>query len=390
MADRRMFQRRCLSRPRARGRLLIAAAGVVAGSGLVIAESARGGGITEPQPLNGAPLSGLTQDQLDDFNFGRERFNRTLLIEEGRGPIYNKQSCGNCHASPLGGSGSQKVTRFGASTKGGGFDPLTEFGGSLLQQAADDPDCQEVIPPEADIIEFRVTVGMMGYGLVEAIPDADILANEGGPAGGHAHRTNPFEDPNADPIRVGRFGWKAQVATVLTFSADASLNEMGLTNRYIVVENDPNGELPPDLEDCDTVPEKPYEDNFVLGNGVDKQFIDVVTDFQRFMAAPPQTPRSGMTGETIFTNIGCGNCHLAQYMTPNDPKLEAAIRNKIIRPYSDFLLHDMGDAGDPIVQGEALQGEVKTPPLWGVSTRPRLLHNGSANDFTFEGRFESA
>ncbi|MHC4416087.1 MAG: di-heme oxidoredictase family protein [Planctomycetota bacterium] len=367
-------------------RVLTATTWAVIGSALLIAEPARSGGVTA-QPKIGEPLLGLTSEQLDRFLLGRAAYGRTLPEDQGLGPIFNKESCGNCHNNPLGGPGTQKVTRFGA-TGPDGFDPLEEYGGSLFQQAAIDPDCAEELPPPeiADVVEFRVTKGMLGYGLVEAIVDEDILAHEGGPGRGHAHRVNPFEDPDADPIRVGRFGWKAQLPTVLSFSADAALNEMGLTNRFISQENDPNGDFPPDLEDCDPVPDAPYEDNLSMGNGVDKEFIDVVTDFQRLLAPPPQTPRSGMAGETIFLNVGCGDCHVPQYSTRDDPALEDAIRNKVIRPYSDFLLHDMGAVGDPIVQGQALAGEVKTPPLWGIRKRPRLLHDGDANDFTFSGR----
>jgi hypothetical protein len=173
---------------------------------------------------------------------------------------------------------------------------------------------------------------------------------------------------------VGRFGWKAQVPTLLTFSADASLNEMGLTNRFLPNENDPNGINPPSLKDCDFVDDP--EDSIAMGNGVDREFIDVVTDFQRFMTQPPQTPKSGMAGEPIFNSIGCAECHHKTYTTSNDPSLETAIRNKVINPYSDFLLHDMGLGGDGIPQGSAGANELKTPPLWGLKQRPATWHDG--------------
>ena len=162
-----------------------------------------------------------------------------------------------------------------------------------------------------------------------------------------AHMVAALEDPMGAPLRVGRFGWKSQVATVLTFSADAALNEMGLTNRFLMDDNDPNGIDPPVLMDCDTVldPEDTPD-----GQGFD--FVDRVTHFQRFLAQPPQTPRSGMTGEGTFDSIGCADCHHTQFTTADDPSLEDALRDQTIQPYSDFLLHNMGTLGDGIVQGD--------------------------------------
>src|SRR5690606_1583781 len=161
------------------------------------------------------------------------------------------------------------------------------------------------------------------------------------------------EDEPGAPLRAGRFGWKAQVATVLTFSADAAQNEMGLSNRFLPFDNAPNGDLDL-LALCDTVPEP--ED------GPDEEglhFIDRITDFQRYIAPPPQTPKSGMTGEAIFISIGCAKCHIPEWTTRNDGDLEDAIRGKTIKPYSDFLLHDMGELGDGIVQGDAMELEMR-------------------------------
>lgn len=365
----------------------IAAAGVVALSG-VSASAHAGGDVIIPQPASGDPLLELTQDELDRFWSGRDAFNHTLTEAEGLGPVFNKESCGNCHASPIGGPGSQTVIRFGAFDKKGGFDPMEDWGGSLLQQSAISEECAEEVPDSAGVTAERVTPGALGYGLIEAIPDADILALESGGPGvsGKAHMVEPFEFPGEQ--RVGRFGWKAQVATVLTFSADASLNEMGLTNRFLQEENDPNGIFPPELEDCDTVPDP--EDHPGLGGTEGVEFIDTVTDFQRFVAAPPQTPKSGMTGEAVFNNIGCNQCHTAQFTTADDPGLEDALRNKVIRPYSDFLLHDMGQAADFIPQGAASAQEIRTPPLWGLRFRDPIWHDGRFAGGSFEQRITDA
>lgn len=340
------------------------------------------------QPKMGAPLSGLTPAQLDRFIEGQTKFNTALTIAEGLGPVFNETSCGACHSTPIGGSGAMVVTRFGFfDDKNEIFDPLDEKGGSLLQVQGINGTCIEVVPPEANVTAHRLTTSTLGFGLIEAIPDADIQANEAvGPGiSGKAHMVEAFEDPPLSPLRVGRFGWKSQVATVLTFSADASLNEMGLTNRFILTENDPNGDDPPTLGECDTVAD-PEDGPDING----QHFIDHVTHFQRFLAAPPQTPKSGMTGESIFNAIGCDDCHIPLFMTSNDGGLEDAIRNKPVRAYSDFLLHDMGTLGDGIEQGMASVRELRTTPLWGLRMRDPLIHDARVTGGTFASRVTAA
>ena len=326
----------------------------VVGTSMVMVQPALADGPILAQPAAGQPLHGLSPAQLDRFFVGQARFTQILSVEDGLGPIWNQDSCGSCHNNPVGGTGNVTVTR-GGHLMGGVFDPLADLGGSLFQQEANDEECAEVVPPEANVIALRVTNSVLAFGLIEAIPDQAFLDLEAFPPNpmtpGEAHMVGAFEDPPKSPLRVGRFGWKAQVATVLTFSADAANNEMGLTNRFLPDDQDPNGIFPPSLRECDEVPDRPYEDNFSLGNGIDLEFIDVVTDFQRFLAPYPQTPRSGMTGETIFMNIGCGDCHVPSFTTADDPELESFLRNKVVKPYGDFLLHDVGSLGD-LVDGD--------------------------------------
>jgi hypothetical protein len=342
------------------------------------------------QPKMGQPLLGLTAAELDRFLLGREAFDGQLNVAEGLGPIFNQNSCGACHNTPLGGSGTIKVTRFGFNDdKGGGFDSLEHLGGSLRQAEAIMPQCAEIVPPEANVVAERVTNSTLGFGLVEAIADADITANATSPPAGVSgvvHMVDELANPGT--LRVGRFGWKSQVATLLDFSADASLNEMGLTNRILGTENDPNGVNAPSLgapDDCDTVPD-PEDGPDAFGF----DFIDRVTDFQRFLAPPPQTPRSGMTGEALFTSIGCANCHVATFHTKDEPSLEDAIRDKPLHPYSDFLLHDMGLSADFIEQGGASGREIRTAPLWGLRVRDPLWHDGRVAGGTFVTRVTDA
>lgn len=353
-----------------------AAAGI---AGLALA------GTIAPQPKAGAPLPDLTAGELARFEAGAIAFQRVFEVGEGLGPIFNKSACSSCHANPLGGWGSITVTRFGHLDKDE-FDPLDYLGGSLHQVAAISSECTEFIPDNkiANVVTDRVTNSSMAFGLVEAIPDSDILANEdpfdmnGDGIRGRAHIVELLEDPGTK--KVGRFGWKAQVATVLTFSGDAAANEMGITNRLVPDENAPNGDMDL-LAICDQVADP--EDG---PDGEGFHFIDRVTDFQRFLGVPPQTPKSGMSGEAIFASIGCTKCHVPSWSTPDDPALESALRNKTFRPYSDFLLHDMGLLGDGIVQGTAGPNEFRTPTLWNLRTRDPMLHDGRVGGGTFADR----
>ena len=348
----------------------------------MVVDSAVAGGIVA-QPRSGDPLLGLTPDQLDRFFIGKESYLRVFTVEEGLGPIFNQDSCGSCHSNPVGGTGVVTVTRAGFIDKRGNFDPLTELGGSLFQQESITEDCAEVVPDEANSVTLRATNGMMGYGLVEAIPDGDIEAladpddadRDG--ISGRVHIVGAVED---ELEHVGRFGWKAHAATMMTFSAGASLNEIGITNPFKPVDNDPNGINPPELADCDDVadPEEDFD------------FIAELTDFQRFITAPPQTPKSGMTGEALFMSIGCGDCHVRAFTTADDPNLEDALRNKLVVPYSDFLLHDMGELGDLVVQGGAEGTEFRTTPMMGLRTRDPIIHDARVAGFFFSDRIEIA
>ncbi|MBL9147152.1 MAG: hypothetical protein JNM94_00515 [Phycisphaerae bacterium] len=360
---------------------------LAAGLSGMVSSALMAGGVPALQPKPGDPLPGLTPAELALFEAGKTLYSTPLAPEDGLGPIFNKAGCFSCHAVPLGGWGSISVTRFGFEDKEGNFNGLDELGGSLLQLSAISEACAETIPPEANVQGIRVTNSVLAFGLVEAIPDAAIAANadegdlNGDGISGRVRWEVPFEGGRA---KVGRFGWKAQVPTVLTFSADASLNEMGLTNRFIPHENAPNGDAGV-LASCDTIPDP--ED------GPDAQgydFIDRVTHFQRYLGAPPQTPKSGMSGEVVFNAIGCAKCHIAEWTTAKNPRLEAAIRNKTIRPYSDFLLHEMSSNADGIADGFASGAEFRTPTLWNLRTRDPMLHNGLAAGGSFEARVVTA
>ena len=334
------------------------------------------------QPRIGQPLAGLTPVQLGLFEAGKEAFVRSISEEEGLGPIHNLVSCAACHSNPVGGSGSITVTMFGRADEGR-FDLLKELGGPLLQAESIRPECGEHVPPEANVTAERITTSALGAGLIEAVADesiARLAESSSKETTGRVHWVAALEDPPDSAKRVGRFGWKCQIATVLSFSAAAARNELGFTNYLLPTEAAPNGNRSL-LEKCDGVPDP--EDQL---DSAGFTYVDRVTHFQRYLAAPPQTPRSGMKGESIFKRIGCASCHVPALRTADDPSLEAALRDVGFKPYSDFLLHDMGRLGDGIVQGVATGGELRTTPLWGFRFRFPLLHDGRVSGATLTER----
>ncbi len=341
----------------------------------------------------GQPLRELTPAQSTQFAKGLEAFQHQFTQQEGLGPIFNaghtNSGCAGCHTSPaIGGQDiglSKRVIRFGQFLSNGSFNPMTSSGGSLWQNSAisvPGVNCAEVIPAGAVTnVPGRMAGAIFGDGLIEAISDksiADLAATAG--VSGRVHMVVPLESAMGgsmpSPLRVGRFGWKAQVATIKTFSHDAALNEMGITSDLMPAENAPNGNMQT-LAACDSVADP---ETTIFQNTYGYSYIDSISTFQRYLAPPPQTPRSGMKGEKLFKYIGCESCHHAEFRTAlngADPLFAA----RVVKPYSDFLLHDMGDRsanglGDGIPQGEAQKNEMRTTPLWGIARRGFIGHDG--------------
>jgi CxxC motif-containing protein (DUF1111 family) len=318
----------------------------------------------------GLPLPGLTQAELDAYKAGFNAFREHVGAGEGLGPTFNGGSrCYHCHRGPaLGGTSKDTVTRFGRAGAGG-FDPLASLGGPVLQEKAVTPGCEEVVPPEANVVVHRSVSSALGAGLVEAIPDeqfldratAQLVAN---PAmAGRPHMVTSVSDGMP---HVGRFGWKAQGALLVDVVAEAMVNEMGITTPLFPTERAPNGNAAL-LAQCDPVPDP--EDPGV--------FLDELTTLLRFLSPMPLPRRLqgvAIPGEAVFDAIGCGFCHYVGYTTVS---ANPAIDGKLVDLYSDLLLHDVG-TGDGVVDGDAQGNEFRTAPLWVLKATAPYLHDGRA------------
>jgi CxxC motif-containing protein (DUF1111 family) len=325
-----------------------------------------------PRPSD--PLPNLTADLLTAFSDGLEEFTNREDAAGGLGPIFNQNSCAACHVQGgIGGAGFINVTRFGRVTNGT-FDPLADLGGSLLQALSINPAAREMVPREANVVARRQTTPLFGLGLVEAIPDGAILAGvrEGKPDGvkGKAHMVT---DIVSGQRMVGRFGWKAQQATLLAFSGDAYVNEMGITNRFFPTENAPNGKADV-LAAFDQVADPEDTIDPVTG----KSDIDHSADFMRLLAPlrPLPPSPSASAGRAVFQSTGCAVCHTPRMFTGTNEI--GALNQKPVDLYSDLLLHDVGALGDGIVQGDAGPREIRTAPLWGTRVSAPYLHDGRA------------
>lgn len=326
------------------------------------------------KPQFGDALPGLTKAQMATFLDGKEDFEDTETEAGGLGPIFNRSSCVTCHNAPVtGGAGPINVTRFGR-TENGVFNPLASLGGSLQQEMEINSVLHEVVPPEANVVAHRNSTPLFGLGLIEAIPDQEILRNvRRTPLDGVLGKVAKVADAATGKTLIGRFGWKAQQATLLSFAGDAYLNEMGITSRLFPVENAPNGNAQL-LAQYDTV----VDPEDVVDPATGRGDIDRVADFMRFLSAPPRLPptHSAAAGRSVFQNTGCAVCHVPLMIT--GPNKVAALNQQEVWLFSDLLLHDMGSLGDGIAQGTADVRDMKTAPLWGLRASAPYLHDGRA------------
>ena len=324
----------------------------------------------------GDPVQGITSREFELFRLGLQDFTEVENPDEGLGPVFNGRSCAECHSVPrIGGSSSITEVRAGIRKDDGSFEEYP--GGSVMQMFSIAPhETQITIPPEINVIARRKSLPLFGNGLVEAIPDAVLIALEDPEdqnADGVSGRVHRVHDKASDKIRIGRFGWKAQQATLLAFGAEAYRDEMGITNDLFPTEVCPGG-------DCTKItffnPVPGLQDALNPNTGL--RGIDNFENFMRLLGPPPRGPvtEQALEGERLFQAIGCTACHTPAFVTGESPV--KALSSKRFFPYSDFLLHDVG-TGDGIGQGDARPEEIRTSPLWGVRLRAPFLHDGRAS-----------
>jgi CxxC motif-containing protein (DUF1111 family) len=373
-------------------------------------------------PVPDAPtgFDNKTNGMVDDATHQADQttFDEVEQLSDGLGPLYNAQSCRECHQSPVSGAASQVTElRVGHQGPDGHFRnpdiPIAHgaeviSGRSLVNDRAICPngafpnkEIQERVPETETIRTLRISLSLLGDGFVEAVADQTFVdlskqqcKSSHGKICGQVLYVPIVEAPGQ--MGVGRFGWKDQHASLLSFSGDAYLNEMGITNRLQPTEV---------TSLCNTVAEpndKPGTDGL--------SDIDHFARFIRATKAPARDVELAGTsaarkGLTLFDKIGCATCHVETLTTATaGTKIDggtfaipAALGSVTFHPWSDFLMHDVG-TGDGILQAtrehygqkvfdqmsgylskqnfESSRNKIRTAPLWGVRLRPRLMHDG--------------
>ncbi len=321
------------------------------GNGVVLQMPAFGSGFVTPTMVNHAIGTGATSPSA----MGADMFATDLSLLQGLGPLFNGRSCGDCHNSPLeGGMGATPetfVTRVGRIDNGM-FDDLSGHGGPVARANSISSlgffcNLPTGVPPLANVTSKRSAMTLRGTALIDFVQTNDILTAQAAEPADVRGKLNVLADG-----RPGKFGWKAQFATLIEFMGDAFTHEMGVTNPLV-----PDDEV----TGCGANFLKPEIDALPL------QTVDT------FMAAlDPAVPDATCTssaGATSFATVGCAGCH-----TPSLPG-----PGRTINVYSDLLVHDMGPGlADQFVAGSASGSEWRTAPLWRLSERVHFLHDGRA------------
>jgi len=320
----------------------------------------------------------LTQDE---FDLALDVFEEREGRDEGLGPVYNAQACAECHQNPVTGGISQITELRAGHFNGISF--VDHPGGSLINDRAINANFQERVLGGNEVRTFRTSLNTLGDGFVECIDSNTLLAiSNAQPAAQRGTFIQVPVNESGNAVRGARFGWKNQHASLISFSADAYLNEMGITSPLQPTDNNSNGSnVVNGVTVTDGVAD-PEDD------GDDVEFF---ANFMRSTKAPPRDPvlaatANAVTGSNLFNSVGCAICH-SRNITTAPPgtvinqgafTVPAALGNKIIHPFGDFLLHDVG-TGDGIVQngGQGTRNQLRTPPLWGVRSRDRLMHDGN-------------
>jgi CxxC motif-containing protein (DUF1111 family) len=346
-----------------------------------------------PSGIGACSSNGMAEPAGDTFSIDQAKFEEQDDIADGLGPVYNDKSCSNCHQNPVTGGISQ-ITEFRAGHRDSsghfvaatvsindGLDQIVNR--SLINDRAICPQAAERKAGADTITTFRTSLNTLGDGFVEAIDSNTLFAisqqqarQTGGRIAGEFIQVPVLESPGQ--VRGGRFGWKNQMSSLLSFASDAYLNEQGITNRLNPVDSTTVCKTTSDPED--------QPDNTGMAD------IDHFAQFMRATNVPPRdtvlaATADAQAGQQIFNQIGCALCHVTSIATaPAGTVINggaftvpAVLGGKVIHPYSDFLLHNVG-TGDGIVQNGPpdTANKMRTAPLWGVRTRDRLMHDGES------------
>lgn len=370
-------------------------------------------------------LSGLNAQEKLDFFVGNSFFNQNWVeapssttARDGLGPMFNARSCASCHfRDGRGEPYANKGLLFRLSIPGNGAngEPLADinYGGQLndnsIQGVASEGafnifyNEQNYQFPDGETYSLRTPVytftglnygtmnsgimfsprigqQMIGLGLIEALNNADILSKTDefdANADGISGKANYVYDAVSKSQRLGKFGWKANVPNLYHQTAGAFLGDLGITTWLFKNEN------------CTSI----QNDCQAAINGgvpeIDSTNLNLTVLYTRSLGVPIRRNYKDtdvLLGKMIFTNLGCVNCHTPKHTTGNNSPI-AALNTIEIRPYSDFLLHDMGnDLADNRPDYLASANEWRTQPLWGlgliqtVNGHSFLLHDGRARN----------
>ena len=338
---------------------------------------------TKPDPADrfDEPVVGLDNGELGDFQDGHEQFRKAFSIREGLGPIFNNVSCASCHSGDGRGMTENILTRFSRGT-----DLIPGEGGPQVQSKAIPGAVPEELPAGTDVSR-RLPPPVFGVGFLEALSETTILSHEdpsdsdGDGISGRANWVTPApyvpatEPGGGTAPRVGRFGRKAAVSSLLQQTVEAYHQDIGMTTPQRPTEN--VNPLAPAPDGLDEAP-----DPEVAGNHV----ADVI-QYMRMLAppAPGEWTDRRRQGEALFTSARCNACHIP-VMRTSVHEIEA-ISNHDVALYSDLLLHDLGDQlADNRPDGSADGREWRTAPLWGLRVardflggQLLLLHDGRAH-----------